>query len=216
MKITWAGQSCFKIIVSKGRKKVKIAIDPFDKKVGLKTPSFSADILLVTHDHHDHNNTKAIKGNPFLIDGPGEYEVKKIFIKGISSFHDDIKGKERGKNTIYTIRNGAMTLCHLGDLGQKELTDSQVEKIGTVDILLVPVGGNFTISAREAQGIISQIEPKIVIPMHYKIPKLKAKLDSLNKFLKVMGQNSVKKQPSLSIKEKKLPKEKMEIVVLHS
>ncbi len=214
MKITWAGQSCFKIVISKGRKKVKIAIDPFTKKIGLSPPSFSADILLITHDHNDHNNIKTIKGNPFLIEGPGEYEIQKIFIKGISSFHDKVEGKKKGKNTIYTLRDGGMKVCHLGDLGQKQLTDSQIEKIGGVDILMVPVGGNYTISAKEAQGIISQIEPKIVIPMHYEIPKLKPKLDSLKKFLKAMGQNSVKKKSHFSIKEKNLPTEKMEIIAL--
>src|SRR3989344_9166358 len=101
-KITWAGQSCFQISVSNSRDhSADIAIDPFGDDIGLKVPNFSADILLVTHEHHDHNNVKGVKGTPFLISSPGEYEVKGVFIQGISSFHDDKEGKERGQNTIY-------------------------------------------------------------------------------------------------------------------
>ncbi len=214
-KINWAGQSCFQISVSNSRDhSADIVIDPFDEKIGLKVPSFSADILLVTHQHYDHNNVKAVKGTPFVISGPGEYEVKEVFIKGISSFHDDKEGKERGQNTIYTIFAEDLKFCHLGDLGQKQLTDEQLEKIGNVDILMIPVGGQFTISSQEAQRIISQIDPKIVIPMHYELPKLKIKLDGVDKFLKVMGKNSIAPQDKFTVKSSTLPKDGMEIVVL--
>src|SRR5688572_17441696 len=126
-KITWAGQACFQISVSQSKdNQANIVIDPFGE-IGLKMPNFDADILLVTHDHPDHNNTKAVKGEPFLIDGPGEYEIKGIFVQGIDSYHDEGQGKERGKNTIYTIEAEDMRFCHLGDLGQKELTDEQLE-----------------------------------------------------------------------------------------
>ena len=155
-KINWAGQSCFQVSVSNSRDhSADIVIDPFDEEIGLKVPNFSADILLITHQHHDHNNVKAIKparaggGTPFIISGPGEYEVREVFIKGISSFHDDKEGKERGQNTIYTISAEGLKFCHLGDLGQKQLTDEQLEKIGNVDILMIPVGGQFTISSQE-------------------------------------------------------------------
>lgn len=227
MKIIWAGQSCFQIIISNPRNhSTSIVIDPFDKTIGLKEPRFSADILLVTHDHPDHNNVKAIRGSPaqvsskfgrvnlFLIKGAGEYEIKGVFIKGIPSFHDDVQGKERGENTIYTIEIEGMKLCHFGDIGQKQLTDEQLEKIGSVDILMVPIGGICTISSQEAQKIISQIEPKIVIPMHYQLPKLKIKLKDLSEFLKVMGRNSIEPQASFSIKSNSLLKEGMEIVIL--
>ena len=141
-KITYAGQSCFQISVSNSRDhEANIVIDPFDEETGLKVPNFSADILLVTHLHHDHNNIKAIKGAPFLIDGPGEYEVKGVFVQGIPSFHDDKEGKEKGSNTIYTIEAEDIKFCHLGDLGQKQLTDEQVDEIGSIDVLMIPVGG---------------------------------------------------------------------------
>jgi len=214
-KISWSGQSCFQISVSSSKDhSAQIVIDPFGEKIGLKEPRLSADILLVTHDHDDHNNVKAIKGEYFLISGPGEYEVKGVFIKGIPAFHDESQGKERGKITIYTIEAEGIKFCHLGDIGQNQLTDEQLEEIGSIDILMVPVGGIYTISGQEASKIISQIEPKIVIPMHYQLPQLKIKLEDVKKFLKVIGKNSITPQEKFQVKENTLPKEGMEIVLL--
>ena len=215
MKITWAGQSCFQISTSSSKdESANVVIDPFSE-IGLKDPRFEADILLSTHGHEDHSNIKGVKGNPFIIEGPGEYEIKGDFIQGINSFHDDKEGKERGNNTIFTIESESMKLCHLGDLGQKQLTDDQLEKIGTIDILMIPVGGVYTIDSSDAQKIIGQIEPKIVIPMHYELPNLKVKLDSVSKFLKAMGKNSIEPQDKLTVKQSTLPKEReMEIIVL--
>ncbi|MFC1663712.1 MBL fold metallo-hydrolase [Patescibacteria group bacterium] len=215
MNIIWHGQSCFQIATQKAKNnQVKIVIDPFDEATGLKVPSLEADILLVTNNHHDHNNVKAVKGNPFLIDGPGEYEIKEVFVQGISAFHDNSEGKEQGENTIYIIEAEKMRMCHLGDFGQKELTPNQLEKVGQIDILMVPVGGNFTIDAEGAAKIISQIEPKIVIPMHYQIPKVKLKLDKLDKFLKTMGIKSFEFLPKLSIKSKDLVDKETKTIVL--
>ncbi len=215
-KIYWAGQSCFQISVSNYKDhSADIVIDPFSEDIGLKLPSLSADIALVTHGHADHNNIKGVKGDPFVVDGPGEYEIKDVFVQGIPSFHDDKGGKERGLNTIYVIEAEGMKFCHLGDLGQKELTDEQLEKIGQVDVLMIPVGGGgFTIASGEAQKIISQIEPRIVIPMHFALPKSKAKLDEVSKFLKTMGKDAVTAQDKLVLKASAMPKDGMEIVVL--
>jgi L-ascorbate metabolism protein UlaG (beta-lactamase superfamily) len=215
-KIYWAGQSCFQISVSNSKDhSADIVIDPFDETMtGLKLPNLSADILLVTHQHLDHNNIKGVKGTPFVIQGPGEYEVKEVFIQGIPSFHDDKEGKERGLNTIYVIEAEDMRFCHLGDLGQKQLTDEQLEKIDGVDVLMIPVGGGPTISSVEAQKIIAQIEPKIIIPMHYALPKSKLKLDEVSKFLKTMGKNSIVPQDKFVVKTSTLPKEGTEIVFL--
>ncbi len=206
-KIYWAGQSCFEIEVSNSKDhSATIVIDPYDEKTGPKLPNLSADILLVTHDHHDHNNIKGVKGELFVIQGPGEYEVKGVFVQGIPSFHDDVQGKERGMNTIYVMEAEDIRFCHLGDLGQKELTDEQLEKIDGVDVLMIPVGGEYTIDSSSAQKIISQIEPKIVIPMHY---------DDVSKFLKTMGKPSIAAVEKLVLKESTMPKEgAMEIVVL--
>ena len=215
-KITWGGQSCFQISVTASRDNSSdIVIDPFDEKIGLKMPHFNADILLVTHNHPDHNNTDGVKGKPFLIDNPGEYEKNGVFVQGIDSFHDDVEGKERGKNTIFVIEVEEMRFCHLGDFGQKQLTDEQLDKIGHVDILMIPVGGTYTISSSEALKVIGQIEPKIVIPMHYALPKLSVELDDVDKFLKAMGKKEVAPQDKLMMKASLLPKEdETQIVIL--
>jgi len=220
MQIIWQGQSCFQISTSQGKNNhVNIVIDPFSEEIGLRAPKLEADILCVSHQHYDHNNVKAVSAppgaeTPFLIEGPGEYEIKGIFIQGIPAFHDASEGKERGQNTIFTIETEEIKLCHLGDLGQRELTPEQVEKIGEVDILMIPVGGVYTISAKEAVKVMSQIEPSIIIPMHYQIPKLKLKLDGLDKFLKTMGMKSVAPLPKLSIKKKDISPEEAKIIVL--
>ena len=215
MTITWHGQSFFEIrFRDRTGSEIKIAIDPFDETLGLRVPKVESEILLISHSHHDHSNKKAITGTPFLIEEPGEYEVKGIFIKGIPAFHDNRGGAERGVVTIYKIEAEAMKICHLSDLGQKELLAEQLEEIGEVDILMIPVGGTYTIGPRDTTAIISQIEPKIIIPMHYKIPKLKLELEGLEKFLKVMGQEKIPPQKNLKLKEKDLPKEETKIVVL--
>lgn len=216
MKITWAGQACFQISVANSKEsQANIVIDPFEEKIGLKIPNFEADVLLVSHQHYDHNNVKGVKGSPFIIDGPGEYEIKGIFIQGIPSFHDDVGGKERGNNTIYVIEMEQMRICHMGDFGQKQLTDEQLDKIGHVDILMIPVGGTYTISSAEAQKVIGQIEPRIVVPMHYQLPKLSIELDNVEKFLKAMGKTAVSAQEKLTIKASALPKEgETQIIVL--
>ena len=214
MQLIWKGQSCFEISSSQGKdNRVTIVIDPFDEDTGLRLPKLEADVLLITHQHHDHNNKKAVSGNPFLIDGPGEYEVKGVFVQGIQAFHS--ASGEKDQNTIYTISVEDLRICHLGDLGQKELTPEQVEQIGEVDILLIPVGGVFTISAKEAVKIMSQIEPSIIIPMHYQIPKLKIKLEGLDKFLKTMGMKSAIPLDKLTIKKKDIISEEAKIVVLN-
>jgi len=215
MQIIWKGQSCFQIITSQGKNnQVNIVIDPFDESIGLRLPKLEADILLVSHSRYDHNNVKAVSGNPILVEGPGEYEIKEVFIQGIPAFHDSSFGKEKGSNTIYTIETEDMKLCHLGDLGQKELTSEQVEKIGEIDILMIPIGGVYTISAKETVRIMSQIEPNIIIPMHYQIPKLKLKLEGLDKFLKTMGIKSIIPLPKLSIKKKDISSEEAKIIIL--
>lgn len=221
MQLIWHGQSCFQIISNQRKNgQVNIVIDPYSEDIGLRLPKLEADILLVTHQHYDHNNVKAVGSSagssqpPFLIQGPGEYEIKEVFVQGIPAFHDSSAGKERGTNTIYTIETEDLKLCHLGDLGQKELTSEQVEKIGGVDILMMPVGGVFTISAKEAVKIMSQIEPSIIIPMHYQLPKLKIKIDGLDRFFKVMGIKELESLPKLSIKKKDISPEEAKIIVL--
>ncbi|KKU86417.1 MAG: hypothetical protein A2667_01900 [Candidatus Wildermuthbacteria bacterium RIFCSPHIGHO2_01_FULL_47_27] len=216
MHIVWHGQSCFQVQVLRQKgEQTSLIIDPFSEEIGLRLPKISAaDVVLVTHDHSDHNNKKGMGGSPFLIEGPGEYETREIFVEGIPSWHDNANGGERGGNTIYAIEAEDMRLCHLGDLGQKELTENQLERIGEADILMIPVGGVYTITASDAVKIIAQIEPRIVIPMHYAIPGLKVKLDGVDKFLKEMGVKSVEPQQKLLIKKKDLPQEETKVMLL--
>ena len=215
MYIIWHGQSFFELII-RGRDngEVKMAIDPYDKSIGLRLPKVSADILLVSHQHKDHNNISAVLGKPFIIDGPGEYEIKDVFIKGIPAFHDEAEGKERGGVVMYKIEAEDIKLAHLSDLGQRELTDSQLEALGEVDALILPVGSSHSLDAKGAANIISQIEPRLVIPMHYKIPKLKIALEPVSKFLKTMGAEGAKPEKKLKLTPKTLPAEETKIIVL--
>lgn len=209
MTINWFGQNCFRIESKEG----SILIDRFyEDKVGLKVPKIKDDIVLVTHNHPDHNNLEDMNPEAFLINTPGEYEKKGIAIRGISSYHDKSEGKERGMNTIYVIKAEDVTICHLGDLGQEKLDEKQVEEIGDIDILLVPVGGNYTINYKEAIGVIGQIEPKIIIPMHYKIKDLKVEIEGPEKFVKELGLTP-EKVDKYKISKKFLPLEEMRLIM---
>ncbi|OQX70722.1 hypothetical protein B6D52_03615 [Candidatus Parcubacteria bacterium 4484_255] len=215
MEIYWHGQACFEIRTASidAKKKTRIVIDPYGKQTGLKLPSLRADLLLITHDHEDHNNEKVVKDSPFVIKEAGEYEVKEVFVKGVSASHGTYEKKDLGKTLIYIIETEGISLCHLGDLGQEELSSQQLETIGDVDILMIPVGGKYTIDAEGAQKIANQIEPKIIIPMHYKIANLKFELDKVDEFLKTMGQENIKEEEVLKIKANALPSE-TKIIVL--
>lgn len=215
MIITWQGHSCFKIQDKIGTDGVTLVTDPFDKEVGLKVPNFEADIITVSHQHHDHNNTSALRGTPFIIDCAGEYDRKGILVEGIDSFHDEKKGEERGGNIIYRIEIDDISVAHLGDLGTV-LDNAQLEKLVGTDVLLVPVGGKFTIDAKKAVEVISQIEPRIVIPMHYKTKDSKneqLELDGIEKFIKEIGLTPTYEE-KLKISKKDLPVEDMELVIL--
>lgn len=212
MIITWQGHSCFKIQDKQGSEGVTLVTDPFDKEIGLKIPNFEADIVTISHDHSDHNNVKAIKGNPFLVNSPGEYDLKNVLIEGVDSYHDEEDGEKRGKNIIYRIEMEDISITHLGDLGHV-LDSSQLEKLTGTDILLIPVGGGYTLDAKKAVEVISQIEPRIVIPMHYKVEGLKIEIDPLEKFIKELGIEA-SYEDKLKISKKDLPQEDMELVVL--
>ncbi|MBI2062692.1 MAG: MBL fold metallo-hydrolase [Candidatus Yanofskybacteria bacterium] len=207
MTITWYGQSCFRL-ESKG---TSILIDPFSKEIGLRPPRLNDPIFLVTHEHYDHNNTKEVPGESFIIRGPGEYEKSGIHFEGIMSYHDNVQGTQRGLNTLYVIRIEDMRLCHLGDLGQAKLTDEQIEQIGDVDILFIPVGGKYTIDGKEAAEIVKQVEPKIIIPMHYKVPGLSIDIESSQKFLKEIGIQPEEVE-EYRITVKNLPTEEIKLV----
>lgn len=212
MFINWQGHSCFKIQDKQGADGVTLVTDPFGKDIGLKVPNFEADIITVSHNHSDHNNVDAIRGKSFIIDCPGEYDFKNILIEGVDSYHDEKEGADRGKNTIYRIEVEDISITHLGDLDHV-LDSSQLEKLAGTDILLIPVGGHYTLDAKKAVEVISQIEPRIVIPMHYMVEGLKIELDSLDKFIKELGIEPTYEE-KLKISKKDLPQDDMELVIL--
>lgn len=201
MNITWHGQSCFKIAAQKSKDgAVNILIDLFSKEIGLRPPKSDCDISIST----SNSAPKDASSGSFVIDGPGEYDVKGVSVSGIAN-------KE---NTIYVIEAEDIKICHLGILAQNELSSTQLDEIGDVDVLMLPVGDSNAIDAKGAIKIMSQIEPKITIPMYYKLPGLKEKLDGVDVFLKALGIKSLASQPKLSIKKKDISVEEAKIVVL--
>jgi L-ascorbate metabolism protein UlaG (beta-lactamase superfamily) len=212
MEITYIGHSCFKI---KG-KELSIVIDPYDPKIGYKLPKLEADVVLSSHDHDDHSNVSGVTGSRFVIDSPGEYEISGAFINGLATFHDDKDGEKRGKNTIYSIDMDGFTILHLGDLGH-ELSDATLENLGAVDVLMIPVGGHYTIDAEVASKVVASIEPGYVIPMHYKTADSKGndEIVGVDKFLEEMGvAKTVQTVDKLKITSKSDIPEETEVIVL--
>jgi L-ascorbate metabolism protein UlaG (beta-lactamase superfamily) len=185
MEITWLGHACFRLRGKEGT----VVTDPFGKGLGLAISRHQADVVTVSHEHSGHNNASSVGGQPRVISGPGEYEIKNIFVTGIGAFHDAKQGKEQGKVTIYLIELEDMVICHLGDLGDVP-TQAQLEAIGHVDILLTPVGAGNSLNAAQAAEVVSLLEPRAVIPMHYHTSGLATALDPLARFIKEMGARS--------------------------
>lgn len=206
MEITYLGHSSFKL---RG-KTVTVVTDPYDSEfVGLKFPKTQADIVTVSHQHKDHNFTSAVENGPFIISEPGEYEIKGVSVFGYPSFHDEKSGELRGKNIVYLIEIDGLKICHLGDLGGS-LSGNIMEEIGTMDVLMIPVGGSVTLELNETTEFIRQAEPKIVLPMHFKTDDLKKTFDelsSLNDFVTKFGVDNPEKTDKLSIAKDKLPEE---------
>jgi L-ascorbate metabolism protein UlaG (beta-lactamase superfamily) len=164
----------------------------------------TANIVTVSHQHPSHSYIQGIGGEPKIVHGPGEYEISGVLMIGIATFHDAERGKKRGENTVYLMEVDGVAICHLGDLGHA-LSDEQVEELGNVDVLLLPVGGVSTIGATTSAEIIRQLEPKAVVPMHYKTPSISRELDPVEKFLKEMGMEQIEARPKLTITRSSLP-----------
>ena len=200
MEISWLGHSCFKL---KGRQATVIT-DPYSPDLGYSLGKPTAHIVTVSHQHPGHSYIQDIGGEPRLVTRPGEYEINGILITGIAAFHDRERGQSRGKNTVYLMEIDEVSVCHLGDLGHV-LNDEQVEEIDDVDVLLIPVGGVSTINASVAAEIVRQVEPKAVIPMHYKTEAISRELESVDRFLKEIGVKQIDPQPKLSFTRSSLP-----------
>lgn len=202
MEITWYGHACFRL----RDRNATIITDPYGPGIGYTLPRVRADIVTISHAHPDHSYVAGVKGKPRVFDGPGEYEISGVFITGIPTYHDKKKGAERGKNTAFLFEFDGLSVCHLGDLGHIP-TQSQVEALSQVDVLLIPVGGVSTINAAQAAEAVSLLEPRVVIPMHYKTKALNVRLASLSKFLKAMGLGKLPEQDRLKITASTLPEE---------
>lgn len=216
MEISYLGHSAFKLKGKAGT----VVCDPFDSSVGFSMSNVSADILTTSHDHFDHNAVSRVRGTtrspkPFLIEQPGEYEVGGISIFGVPTYHDVHQGAERGRNTVFVIYMDHLRVCHLGDLGH-DLTEKQQAEIGSVDVLLLPVGGVFTITPEQAVKITTSLDPSYVIPMHYLTAEHHtetfAGVKTVDAFLNEYGVQK-KAVKNLTVDASRLPEE-TEVVVL--
>jgi len=208
MEITWLGHSCFKL---KG-KQATVITDPFSPAIGYTLGKVMADIVTVSHPHPGHSYVQGVADEPRVLKSPGEYESGGVLTVGVHTFHDNEKGAQRGKNTVFVIDVDDVMICHLGDLGHV-LTAEQVAEIDGVDVLLIPVGGVSTIDAVQAAQIVRQLEPKIVIPMHYKTEAEKKDLETADRFLKEMGVKEAIAQPKLLVNKSSMPLT-MQVVML--
>jgi L-ascorbate metabolism protein UlaG (beta-lactamase superfamily) len=211
MEIIWYGHACFRL----SERNVVVVTDPFGDDLGFVRPRVRADLVTISHDHTGHSNRIGFRGGPRFFDGPGEYEVKGVFATGVATYHDERSGTARGRNTVFLFDFNGLTVCHLGDLGHVP-TQSQVEALGDVDVLLIPVGGLHTIDASKAPDVISLIEPRLVVPMHYKTPEEKARLHTVDRFFKAMGLAPIPPVPELKITRSSVPTETQIVLLDHT
>lgn len=187
MKIEYLGHSCFKLTESTG---TSVVCDPFDDSIGYEMPAINADAVTVSHGHYDHNNIKAVSGNPKIIDSESSYDLPGVEIDAIKSFHDKQRGKQRGENLIFKFRMDGIDVCHLGDLGE-DCSSELIDLLLPVNVLLIPVGGNYTIDAEMAKEYVNRIMPDIVIPMHYKSKGCKLDIEKVDDFIDLFDEEYV-------------------------
>jgi len=195
MKVKWLGHSCFLITSKDG---IRIITDPYAVGGGINYAPIkeTADIVVVSHEHGDHNNISAVRGKPEVVKGSGVKIARGIQFRGVATYHDKFQGKQRGTNTAFCFSLDDIKLCHLGDLGHL-LTQEQVEEIGAVDMLFIPVGGFFTIDAADASQICDQLAPKVIIPMHFRTPKCIYPIAGVEDFIK--GKKNIREVDSSEV-----------------
>ncbi len=210
MKVKWLGHAAFLITADSG---LKIITDPYalSERLHYGQIDEAADIVTMSHQHSDHNNSAAVRGNPETIKNTGTFNVRGIEIKGIPSYHDDNAGKQRGPNIIFCLNVDGMRLCHLGDLGH-QLTESQLSEIGEVDVLLSPMAGGYTIDAATATNLVSQLKPRVVIPMHFRNSKCDYPVTGVDEFLKNKNNVTILDNSEVEFKKGEMPEN--QIIVL--
>ena len=203
LQIRWHGHSCFEITND-----VTIVTDPHDgRSIGIPTPTVTGDIILVTHNHYDHNSVKTVeKENSKVITDERKRTIGNVQINGIPAFHDTAHGERRGNMILYKFIVDDITFCHLGDLGH-ELDAKTAQQIGKIDILFIPVGGNYTIDADQAWRVIEMLKPKIAIPMHYRIEGLSISIAGIEPFLEKNHYKILRVGNEIDIEKDELPKE---------
>ena len=211
MEITWYGHSCFRITE---RGQTTVVCDPYDSEnVGYESLKLKTDIVTISHETPGHNYLKAVKGDPYVVNGPGEYEIGGVFITGLQTDKRKKNNTNQFVNTLYLIEYSGINIVHLGDMLHVP-SQAEVESLGSVNILLVPVGGNGGLNAAKASEAISLFEPNIVIPMHYQTSQSKVKLEPIGKFLKEMGLTEVETLPSLKVNNADSLPEETQVIVL--
>ncbi|MCR4430419.1 MAG: MBL fold metallo-hydrolase [Tepidanaerobacteraceae bacterium] len=210
MKIRWLGHASFLLESQSG---TRIVTDPFDGSVGYRIPKIEADIVTVSHDHYDHNYVEGVQGDPEVVKTAGEFNISGVGIKSIPAFHDEVKGAKRGPNLIFVFEIDGLRICHVGDLGHL-LSKAQEEQIGRPDVLLIPVGGTFTLDAEGAAEMVNQLSPRMVIPMHFKTPAVSMPIDSVDNFLEKVGGGERMESTTIEVTPETLG-EKMRVVVLN-
>lgn len=210
VKIRWLGHASFLLESQSG---TKIVTDPFDGSVGYKIPKIEADIVTVSHDHYDHNYVEGVQGDPEIVKTAGECTISGVSIKSIPAFHDEVKGAKRGPILIFMFEIDGLRICHAGDLGHL-LSKAQEERIGRPDVLLIPVGGTFTLDAEGAAAVVNQLSPKLTIPMHFKTPAVSMPIDPVDKFLEKVGGGERLESTTIEVTPETLG-EKPRVVVLN-
>ncbi len=178
MRLYWLGHACFLLVAGDG---TRVVTDPFNEQVGYPVPRVHADLVIVSHQHFDHNATGVLTGRPRVVAEPGEHRVGSLTVRGVATYHDTVQGRQRGTNTVFVITVDGVRVCHLGDLGH-ELSPAQITEIGPVDVLLVPVGGTFTVGPAEAQRTVEALRPAVAVPMHYRTPHVSLPLAPVEEF----------------------------------
>ncbi|MBF6590052.1 MAG: MBL fold metallo-hydrolase [Ktedonobacterales bacterium] len=205
MELSWLGHSCFRL---RG-KDATLITDPPAPATGYSLSRITADIVTISHQHEGHNHAKAVGGEPRVVDGPGEYEISGVLITGVQTYHDQERGAKLGRNTAYLITIDDLHICHLGDVGAP-LDERAQEALSGADVLLIPVGGGNALNAEVAAQVVAQLEPRIVVPMHYATPAYKpngSALDPVEKFLREMGVETLEPLQKLAVTQASLPPE---------
>ena len=201
MKIKWWGHASFLITNSNNK---KILTDPYNEELPYKKITDKVDYVTVSHDHFDHNAVDLLEGSPKVIKSSSGFNDENISVEGISVYHDDAEGNKRGKNIIFVINTDGYKIAHLGDLGH-DLNKEELNKLKGIDIILIPVGGNYTIDAKKAKDIVDEIKPKIVLPMHYKTDILDFPITGVDEFLSYFEKDNIEIFDGSEVEINKLP-----------